>query len=34
VCGLEETGLITVRDRLAQLARSIITPASDAEVRQ
>ena len=34
VCGLEEADLITARDRLAQLARSIVTPAPDAEVRQ
>jgi predicted HTH transcriptional regulator len=34
VCGLEEADLITARDRLAQLARSIVTPAPDTEVRQ
>jgi Schlafen, AlbA_2 len=34
VCGLEGIDLITERDRMTQLARSIVTPAPDVEVRQ
>jgi hypothetical protein len=33
VCGLDGVNLITERDRLAQLARSIVTPAPEVEVR-
>jgi transcription antitermination factor NusA-like protein len=33
VCGLEDIDLIAARDRLAQLARSIVTPAPEVEVR-
>jgi hypothetical protein len=33
VCGLEGIDLIVARDRLAQLARSIVTPAPEVEVR-
>jgi predicted HTH transcriptional regulator len=33
VCGLDGIDLITERDRLTQLARSIVTPAPDVEVR-
>ena len=33
VCGLEEIDLLRERDRLTQLARSIVTPAPDVEVR-
>jgi hypothetical protein len=33
VCGLDGIDLITERDRLAQLARSIVTPVLDVEVR-
>jgi hypothetical protein len=33
VCGLEGTDLIAARDRLAQLARSVVTPAPEVEVR-
>jgi hypothetical protein len=33
VCGLEDTDLVAARDRLAQLARSIVTPAPEVEVR-
>ena len=33
VCGLDETDLITARDRLTQMARSTVTPAPDVEVR-
>jgi Putative DNA-binding domain len=34
MCGLDGIDLITERDRLAQLARSIVDPAPDVEVRQ
>jgi hypothetical protein len=34
VCGLESIDMITERDRLTQLARAIVTPAPDVEVRQ
>ena len=33
VCGLEGIDLIAARDRLAQLARSVVTPAPEVEVR-
>lgn len=33
VCGLNGIDLISERDRLAQLARSIVTPAPEVEVR-
>jgi hypothetical protein len=33
VCGLDGVDLIAERDRLAQLARSIVTPAPEVEVR-
>ena len=33
VCGLDGIDLLAERDRLAQLARSIVTPAPDVEVR-
>lgn len=33
VCGLHGTDLIAARDRLTQLARSIVTPAPEVEVR-
>jgi Putative DNA-binding domain len=33
VCGLEGIDLIAARDRLTQLARSIVTPAPDVEVQ-
>ena len=33
VCGLDGIDLIAARDRLAQLARSIVTPAPEVEVR-
>ena len=32
VCGLDGIDLIAERDRLAQLARAIVTPAPEAEV--
>ena len=33
VCGLDGIDLIAARDRLTQLARSIVTPAPEVEVR-
>jgi predicted HTH transcriptional regulator len=32
VCGVDDADLITARDRLAQLARSTVTPAPEVEV--